>query len=411
MKVRLSSLAEVQCLEKDHTIETCDNLGDAFVQKLLKKYSGDKYDILYVVFDRYDIENSLKSSTRKRRQGGKEPTAYRISNNMKITNISMKKLLSHVSTKHELSCFFAEKITEYCKLKNIPVVVAYSDKCDSTFKDVHHLWNNHEEADTKMLLCAKDATVSGASRIEIHSPDSDVFIIALRRYPELCEETYFVTGKGADSKVLPLKSIYSSLGAEVCNALPGLHALSGADITGSFCGKAKKSWWNVFSETTSDIMAALSKLGCSETLDEDVFLKIEELVCRLYVADSDIITVAELRWVLFKKNQSTSESLPPTRDALRLAIHRAHYQCMIWANDIVANPVILSPCQCGWKWEDDNWVEIMMTNLPAPEAILCLVKCNCDKSMCANNHFSCRKVKLNCTELCECGAGEDTCEN
>ena len=94
------------------------------------------------------------------------------------------------------------------------------------------------------------------------------FIIALRRYPELCEETYFVTGKGTDSKCMPLKSIYSSLGAEVCNALPGLHALFGADITGSFSGKAKKSWWNVFSKTTSDIMAALAKLGLSETLED-----------------------------------------------------------------------------------------------------------------------------------------------
>ncbi len=42
-------------------------------------------------------------------------------------------------------------------------------------------------------------------------------------------------------------------------------------------------------------MAALAKLGLSETLNEDVFLKIEELVCRLYVADSEVKTVAELR--------------------------------------------------------------------------------------------------------------------
>ena len=180
--------------------------------------------------------------------------------------------------------------------------------------------------------------MSGASRLEIHSPDSDVFFIALRRYPELCKDTFFVTGKGAESKCLPLKSIYSSLGANVCNALPGLHALSGADITGSFCGKAKKSWWNVFEKTTPGIMLALAKLGSADTLDENVLVKIEELVCRLYAADSGINSVAELRWAFFKKNQSTSEGLPPTRDALRLAILRANYQCFIWANDIVPIP-------------------------------------------------------------------------
>ena len=31
----------------------------------------------------------------------------------------------------------------------------------------------------------------GATEINIHSPDTDVFILSLRRYPELCEETKF----------------------------------------------------------------------------------------------------------------------------------------------------------------------------------------------------------------------------
>ena len=56
------------------------------------------------------------------------------------------------------------------------------------------------------MLCARDASVSGASRIEIHSPDSDVFIIALRRYPELCRDTFFVTGKGP--QIIPIGVIY-----------------------------------------------------------------------------------------------------------------------------------------------------------------------------------------------------------
>ena len=158
-------------------------------------------------------------------------------------------------------------------------------------------------------------------------------------------------------------------------------------------------------------MSALAHLGCSETLDEDVLLKIEEFVCRIYAPKSELKTVSELRWAMFKKNQSTSESLPPTRDALRLAILRAHYQYMIWANDIISNPLIPSSCECGWKWEEDKWIEVMMTKPPAPEAVLSLVKCNCDKTKCANNHCSCRKVKLNCTELCGCAAEEENCEN
>ena len=54
-------------------------------------------------------------------------------------------------------------------------MVAYSNKCEAIFKDVSHLQSNQEEADTKLLLCAYDATVSGARRIDIYSPDTDVF--------------------------------------------------------------------------------------------------------------------------------------------------------------------------------------------------------------------------------------------
>ena len=54
----------------------------------------------------------------------------------------------------------------------------------STHKNVVHL-----EDDTKILLHALDAAAHGATEITIHSPDIDVFILSLRRYPQLCRET------------------------------------------------------------------------------------------------------------------------------------------------------------------------------------------------------------------------------
>ena len=175
-------MVEVQCLEKDDTVQTCDQLADVFTRKLFGKY---KCDIFHVNFDSYNVENSLKSSTRKRRQGGKEPTAYRISGNMNIRNITMKKLLSHVATKHELTCFFSQKIIKYSERHELSVVVLYASKCESSFKDVSHLWNNHEEAETKMILSAKDATDSGASHalksihpilMSLSLPSADILI-------------------------------------------------------------------------------------------------------------------------------------------------------------------------------------------------------------------------------------------
>ena len=100
-----------------------------------------------------------------------------------------------------------------------------------------HLASNHEEADTKLLLHAVDATISGATSIEIMSPDSDVFVLSLRRFPQLCQNTTFVTGRGEHLRKIALRPIVDALGPARIAALPGFHAWSGADVTGSFAGK------------------------------------------------------------------------------------------------------------------------------------------------------------------------------
>ena len=61
-----------------------------------------------------------------------------------------------------------------------------------------HLTNPiaYRTADTKILLHAVDATSRGVSGISVHSPDTDVLVLVVRRYPLLCPSTTFVTGTG-----------------------------------------------------------------------------------------------------------------------------------------------------------------------------------------------------------------------
>jgi len=57
-----------------------------------------------------------------------------------------------------------------------------------------YLKSDQEEAGTKIFVHALDATANGVTEIRIHSPDIDVFILALRCYPDLCQlNTVFVT--------------------------------------------------------------------------------------------------------------------------------------------------------------------------------------------------------------------------
>ena len=118
-------------------------------------------------------------------------------------------------------------------------MVAWGCYCQGTHFDVTHLRSNQEEADTKIILHAVDAASRGASEITIHSPDTDVLVLCLRKYPQLCSDARFVTGTGERHQVITLKHVVQALGSTKVASLPGFHALSGADITGSFAGKEK----------------------------------------------------------------------------------------------------------------------------------------------------------------------------
>ena len=77
-----------------------------------------------------------------------------------------------------------------------------------------------------MILHALDVTANGATQLQTHFPDTDVFVLALRRYLDLCEKTLFVTGRGQHHHIIELKPTVETLGPEKIAALPASHALS-----------------------------------------------------------------------------------------------------------------------------------------------------------------------------------------
>ena len=156
-----------------------------------------------------------------------------------------------------------------------------------------------------MILHALDATANGATHLQIHSPDTDVFVLALRRYPELCENTPFVKGRGKHHLIIELKPIVETLDREKIAALPASHSLSGADNTGSFSGKGKLLCWKIFTEADSSIITALAELGQAAHPNEEIVAAIEKFVCLPYQPRTKLMTVKDLRWSLFKKKKST----------------------------------------------------------------------------------------------------------
>ena len=118
---------------------------------------------------------------------------------------------------------------------------------------------------------------------------------------------------------------------------------------------------------------------------------------------STVSDLADLRWHMFSKQQSESQKLPPTREAFRQTVLRAHHTTLQWKFSHISSPVLPDPENFGWKWDDDNSIyePIMTTLLPAPESVIDLSMCRCG-TKCENLLCKCRTNGLNCSEMCLC---------
>ena len=258
--------ALMHILEKQ--IQTCEHLANSFLESIEKKYQ--LYHEVHLVFDRYDVPMSLKTATRDIRTSkvGSLPVAYKIDQRTNIGHISMAKLLAHTQTKHELTVFLSKKFIEQSMFKERQSVAAYSNTVKATKFSVDDLASSQEEADTKLILHACHAARRKATTIDIFSPDTDVFILAIHHYKNLCANTNFITGKGANLRSLSIGKIYNNIGDLKAEALLGFHALSGADNTGCFSGKGKPSWWKVFDQSNDDVLNAFVNLmSCIQISD------------------------------------------------------------------------------------------------------------------------------------------------
>ena len=143
-----------------------------------------------------------------------------------------------------------------------------------------------------------------------------MFVLALKRYLELCADTSFITGRGQRHQNIQLCPILCALGAARTAALPGFYAWSGAVVTGNFAFKGKLECWKAFLEADKECITALADLSSTILLTAGMFYAIEKLVCQFYLPKTKISSRRDLRWLLFRRKQAKSESQPPTQAAL-----------------------------------------------------------------------------------------------
>lgn len=66
--------------------------------------------------------------------------------------------------------YLAKKSLEYAEQNGKCLVVSWGCQYAATHQQTAHLQSNQEEADTKIILHAVDASLIGATELTIHSP-------------------------------------------------------------------------------------------------------------------------------------------------------------------------------------------------------------------------------------------------
>lgn len=262
---------------------------------------------------------------------------------------------------------------------------------------------SHEEADSRMMIHALDASLNGFRRIKIQSNDTDVVVLAVSIAPLLpLDELWISYGSSKQVRNLPAHAIATSLGREKTCVLPMFHALTGCDTVSFFGGRGKKTaWdaWKVFPELTPTLKALMM---LPEDIDDACMGVIERFVVLLYDRTSSLRKVNEVRQELFSRKARSLENIPPTKASLAQHIKRAVFQGgYVWGQTLLKQPTLPSPSRWGWQLENSHWVPYWTTLSQAKDSCYELIRCGCTVG--CRGRCKCRKASLTCTGLCNCG--------
>ena len=150
---------------------------------------------------------------------GIAPTVYRIHDETKINDIQ-KVFLSSIETKQELTVYLSKKIATVLSERRTQYVTVFGSTCD-TNTDLDPLLADHtqKEADTSIVLHAIDITRRNPfSELTIACSDTDVLLILLNYFGQLCSTTVFHTLEH-DRPLKPLAENWATWFAKVYLAI------------------------------------------------------------------------------------------------------------------------------------------------------------------------------------------------
>ena len=71
------------------------------------------------------------------------------------------------------------------------------------------------------------------------------------------------------------------------------------------------------------------------------------------------------------------ELLPPTENALKYDVMRAHYPTIVWKQACLKTMILPNAEDFGWKLENNHLTPILMSLLPIPKCCQEIISCRC----------------------------------
>ena len=411
----IDGMAVVNTIQKG-LIRSFEDFRATFIRKIKAQSHG--YGEVRVIFDNYWEDSPMKESTRKRRAGGKPPVRYDVNDRTSLKNISLKAFLGHTETKKDVIRQFCTSLLECWSSTTTICYVAYDNitRCsDQGLISNDMLTTNHDEADQLLPLHALDVIKRSTTSLSIHviCRDTDVFVLLvhLKAVSETPHPITILAGTISKPKNINIDAVVAHIGRKKSQALLGLHCFTEGDWGGKFFGVTKVRWLGRMLDRQDDdnLIRCLSTFGDD---DEDLHEEwenttLETFVIRVYAPAFRESSIGKLRYFLFRTKGTEGERLPPTKGALIQHIKRARVVASVNKNYQIPNPALPVFLGKGWTMSEGLLCPHMTDMLPAPQAVVELVKCGC-AGFCENKRCSCFREGFSCCDICECG---DTCRN
>ena len=256
---------------------------------------------------------------------------------------------------------------------------------DKTCVEIPELVNDIEEADARIILHSMHAAKNGIDKLVILSSDTDVSVIIMYYWDKLHSqgicELWMKAGISDSTRYIPIHSLSSRVGADLCQVLPAVHTLTGCDYTSKFGTKSAALKVNSYT--------FLKDFGVSsEGPRESVLESAEKYLVQVLKKGTQCLTMDQLRNYQYHHSKNFSiEHLPPTSHATKYHILRAYYATYEMISILSRDKITLNPVRYGFQEIDDLLIpDKALRYIPEEYALQCkCLKCATERCLCRQN--------------------------